>query len=710
MTTEPVPSASPGPASADDVSRRLEPVPRCLLRTRRALCPTCGATLELPAAGARVECSYCGEESVVERRLRTVEVELVAGTDPAFVARPPAPFVPAHALSKGGRTVGQCPNCASPVEGGGGVLDGPSEGPLREFGHGHFECPYCGTRSKVEARLAPDHGDRFDLARFGADLVSFQGRDAATREEELLAAHRAAALADAPRHWDEVMDHRVRRMLTARDGAELLAAVKGFEPWSTLNPWRELAFVHLLWLASRLAGRDTMASAAQRLVDHVVARTAAAAWKYDERRRAYVRGIVRAAGRALFAQGTAPAVLDALAFAQPAAMLKLLLEVAEWALAHGDAALADGALAAAASSLDFRRGQYHVWRDKVDRDQVGEVLMYRLLYLSPPLLAWALDQLPRWRVADPLRAARFMDDCVAERPELVPLLFDAGITRPAPASSVAEYAQHLVGLQELESDAARAYLLHVRTLDSDGADIGDLAELELVVDVLTRLCGPESIRECTTERGVRGGVEGNEGVDALDAPRPPSPIAREAAFELGCVLAALVRQAPERVEGVLSRCGGSLPLQARAALRARAPEGTRLIAITRQELLAALDSADMAGRELHVVTGHVTPELVPVVSAAKVHGFAADVARHRDDGRRDFEATRVDDELAEARRDLARTVAAARSGGGYAPADTPRYLAECAANSAWLSYRARLDPRFKPLLATYELALAALAE
>ena len=46
------------------------------------------------------------------------------GTDPALVARPPAPFVPAHALSKGGRSAGQCPNCASPIE-----LTGPLASP-----------------------------------------------------------------------------------------------------------------------------------------------------------------------------------------------------------------------------------------------------------------------------------------------------------------------------------------------------------------------------------------------------------------------------------------------------------------------------------------------------------------------------------------------------------------------------------------------------
>jgi DNA-directed RNA polymerase subunit RPC12/RpoP len=612
-----------------------EPVPRCLQRVRCALCPTCGATLALADDAARVECAYCGEDALVERRLRTIEAELVPGTDPALVARAPAPFLPAHALTKGGRTVGQCPNCASPVEGN-------AEDPR---GQGHFECTYCGTRSKVEARLAHDHHAPFEAAAFDADLAAFRATPSDGLEADLRARQRSARLADAPALWDELQDLHARRMLTATDEAALLGAVKAFEPWSVFTPWRELALARLMELACGLAHAPVPRKAAeQALVERVVERTAAAAWKYDERRRAYVRAIVRAAGRVLFAPKRSALLLDALGFAQPAAMLKLLLEAAEWALAHGHTDDARAALAAAGASLDFRRGQYHIWRDKVDRNVVGEVLLYRLLYLTPPLLAWALDQLPRWQVDDYARVGRFMDDCALERPELAPILLDAGIARPKNPQTFAEYDEHLTLVESLETPEARLFALRCRTFDPEGWDEGeDTAPLP---DILQRLLALHVV---------------------------PS-LADEVAFELARFMAQLEHRDLAAVHRFARDKWRVLPEHTRAVYR---------------RFALNVELPEIASK------ASTSPHM-----AAPPSAFASAVARHRGQVERDYEATRIEQDLDEARRGIRLT--AAVSDRLMDPSSNEHYLASGRLHATWLAYRATRDPRFKALIAEHE--------
>lgn len=615
-----------------------EPVPRSLQRVQCALCPTCGAPLALAADAARVECEYCGEEAVVQRRLRTIEAELVPGTDPSLVARPPAPFLPAHALTKGGRTVGQCPNCASPVEGS------------AEHGRqGHFECTYCGTRSKVEARLAHDPHAPFEEAAFDADLAKFRAHPPARLEEDLRARQRSARLVDAPALWDELQDLCARRMLTADDEAALLGAANTFEPWSVFTPWRELALARLMELACNLAHAPAPRKAAeQAVVERVVAKSAAAAWKYDERRRAYVRAIVRAAGRVLFAPRRSALLLDALGFAQPAAMLKLLLEAAEWALAHGHSEDARSALAAAGASLDFRRGQYHIWRDKVDRNVVGEVLLYRLLYLTPPLLAWALDQLPRWQVEDYARVARFMDDCALERPELAPLLLDAGIARPKGAQTFAEYDEHLALVETLETREAQLWALRCRTFDPEGWDESeDTAPLP---GILQRLLALHAV----------------------------PLLADEVAFELARFMAQVEHRDLAAAHRFARERWRELPEHARAVYRRFAPS-------------VQLPKIEASAREpRHMDT--------PPSELARA------VAALRGQVERDYEATRVEHDLDEARRDL-RLSASVRAS-LHDPSSNEHYLASSRLHATWLSYRATRDPRFKVLIAEHERLFA----
>jgi hypothetical protein len=165
-------------------------------------------------------------------------------------------------------------------------------------------------------------------------------------------------------------------------------------------------------------------------------------------------------------------------------MLKLLLDVAEWALAGGHEQTAERALNAAARILDMRERMHHVWRKRVDPELLGQVIMYRLLYLRPRLLAWALEQIPRWEV-DYRTLVRFVDDCVYERPDLIGAIRDARIAQPKPAANFREYLAHLDFLDTLLTPAAREYgmYLYVWLKRYEGSD----DEPELLSAILPRL-------------------------------------------------------------------------------------------------------------------------------------------------------------------------------------------------------------------------------
>ena len=53
-----------------------EILPGILARTRRGICPTCGAALSLKGEGRSVTCTFCGGVSCLERRLRKMDAEV----------------------------------------------------------------------------------------------------------------------------------------------------------------------------------------------------------------------------------------------------------------------------------------------------------------------------------------------------------------------------------------------------------------------------------------------------------------------------------------------------------------------------------------------------------------------------------------------------------------------------------------------------------
>ena len=95
--------------------------------------------------------------------------------------------------------------------------------------------------------------------------------------------------------------------------------------------------------------------------------------------------------------------------------LKLLLDVADYAASAGATEYACSALWAVNTMIE---------RNYAGRMRLAEIVLYRLLYLRGPTQAWAIDlakgQMGLGCRFESQTLLHFIDDCVAERPELVP--------------------------------------------------------------------------------------------------------------------------------------------------------------------------------------------------------------------------------------------------------------------------------------------------
>ncbi len=136
-------------------------LPEILRKSRRGMCPTCGAPLQLAEAGRNVRCNFCGGDCKLEHRLRKLEPEVQLDE----IAQPDRTKGVTRWLSRQGkREQCECPGCGSSFE--------------PQADHSHQKCPYCGSESKLEARLAAltTHNTQGPQQRTEADRLNQQRR------------------------------------------------------------------------------------------------------------------------------------------------------------------------------------------------------------------------------------------------------------------------------------------------------------------------------------------------------------------------------------------------------------------------------------------------------------------------------------------------------------------------------------------------------
>ena len=131
------------------------------------------------------------------------------------------------------------------------------------------------------------------------------------------------------------------------------------------------------------------------------------------------------------------------------AALKLLLDIADYALRTNQDDYAEDALEAISATIadSFNYSNRHIMFD---------VMAYRLPYVDERLVAWLLTQVSMTWIAflKPRAMARLVDDCVIERPELGPVV--ANQAAYLPCHTLSDYREHVAFVQTLFTPLGRA--------------------------------------------------------------------------------------------------------------------------------------------------------------------------------------------------------------------------------------------------------------
>lgn len=408
-----------------------EVLPGILARSRRGLCPTCGAALQLKDSERLVTCGFCGARSSLERRLRKQDADVdLPELGPGEGGEQDTRWL-AAAMGESRPEKVTCPGCGDELEG--------------DLAHEILTCASCGTQSKVERRMvrpraeapvAPERRARADL--------ELQRRGGSALK------------------WDVETEQLIWHILNEPDPARQVAYSLKFDDWAFINATTVYFLPFLLALAKRSDLR--LAGPLCECVGKLLC---------QEDARLHVPTLEACEPFARDPHGCTE-LLHEIGLGN-ARGLKLLLDAA-------DSAARAGAMDYAASAL--WAAHYIVERNYDEHPVISEIMLYRLFYLSPTVMGWVLQVFKSgeggYVFSDPYALLEFMDDCAFERPELVSFL----ATRPfAPdVTSQAELAERLAFVEARQSKTARAAALTVLTNIADVAPGEVLAAAVAFVD------------------------------------------------------------------------------------------------------------------------------------------------------------------------------------------------------------------------------------
>ncbi|CAG0992875.1 hypothetical protein PLCT2_02569 [Planctomycetaceae bacterium] len=383
-----------------------EILPGVLYRSKRGICPTCGAAMKLREAGRFVKCEFCGGQSMVERRLRKLDGTLIEEelkhdgehreSDTRHLAK---------ALGDAQAEDVNCPGCGMTFEG--------------DIAHDIQTCAACGTQCKIERRMVrPDAEPREAPQRRNHADFHLQRRD------------------KSPLKWDVQTEQLCWRVINEPDPVAQVALAQKFEAWSYINASLVYFLPHLLELA-----RKKGPALAIPLCDCV------GKLLCQEDERLHGPTIETCEPFAYDLKGP-PEVLDEVALGNARGM-KLLLDSADLAARAGDTVRAARACWGASTMIDRNFPQHPI---------IAEIVFYRMFYLSGPVLGWALNLLESgtggYVFKDWKQVLEFADDCAFEAPDLVGIV--AKRAWPQPVKNLAELEERIAFVNARLSKAGKA--------------------------------------------------------------------------------------------------------------------------------------------------------------------------------------------------------------------------------------------------------------
>ena len=343
-------------------------IPEIMARAQRGICPTCGAPMKLTEAGRDAICDFCGGGSQLRFTLRALEPESASLQKPSIKGA-------TRWLEKQARYQDcTCPGC-------GATFPANAAQSIQT-------CQYCGAQSKLESRLVPITTEDVPAPceRTKADFTN-QRRDRT----------------DYP--WDVETEQLFWRILNEPELLPRVALALKFQNWGYIN---HTAAHFLPWLLKQIQrDEDAVAFPAGDVVGKLLCQGDPTLWP----------GVIQACRAVVFDPAGKPCVLHELGLGK-GVCVKTLIDSAEFAAAQGARDYACQALWAVNTLIG---------RNFDDIPVIAQIVLYRLFYVTGPVLGWALYTMRNsyLRGRYPVEVlVRAIDELGAERPELVEHLLD----------------------------------------------------------------------------------------------------------------------------------------------------------------------------------------------------------------------------------------------------------------------------------------------
>ena len=345
--------------------------------------------MQLADAGREARCSFCGGGSQLKFTLRAIE------PDAAELQKPKVKGASRWIEKQAKFEDCICPGCGASF--------------AANASQAIQTCKYCGAQSKLETRLLPITTE---------DVPAPQERTDADLE------NKQRDRIDYP--WDLSTEQLCWRVLNERDLNKRVNIAGSFQSWGHIN---HTAAHFLPWLLKHIqTDHDAVAFAAADAVGKLLCEGDPTLWP----------GVIQACRGVVFDVHGKSCILHELGLGK-GVCVKTLIDAAEFAASHGARDYACQALWSVNTLIGRNFDEHPV---------IAQIVLYRLFYVTGPVLGWALYTMRssylrgRFPIAELVRA---IDELSIERPQVVEHLLDCLYAGDEPLESRVAFVRNAQG-------------------------------------------------------------------------------------------------------------------------------------------------------------------------------------------------------------------------------------------------------------------------